>query len=314
MLGVADTQTIFVGAFLLGFAGQSKCQLTSYHFTVAVSQMMIALSVIVFSVALVRTYWRNPLAAGLRVLMSLGAFVGVGLMIFRKANYAPDWPPPSTRKESALLLPVACLLETDLRTRSEHQAKQAKVEMGFGRSTSWPMERFFFMALIVAFIVAHTSVPIRYVENRNRGGEHGPWGRRWTKFRGWVTVAYWASMIVPPTFISIWCWVHVYKARDWVKNSGWMETPNTELMIWDAGQLIALGVLITVLNNVLTEAWKRDSKDAARPKDEAFERLRNADASSAYEERRPNSYPMVYMGRDLLTEYQGYEDTPSRRW
>jgi len=314
VLGAADTQTIFVGAFLLGFAGQSKCQLTSYHFTVAVSQMMIALAVITFSVALVRTYWRNPLAAGLRLILSIGAFTGVGLMIFREANYAPDWPPPSTRKDSAILLPVACLLETDLRTRAQQQAEQRKAELGFGSSTSWPAERFFFMALIVAFIVAHASIPIRYAENRNRDGQHGPWRARWTKWRGWVTVAYWASMLVPPTFISVWCWIHVYKARDWVKNSGWVETPNTEFVIWDAGQLIAIGVLITVLNNVLTEAWKRDGKDAERPRDEAFERLTGGDASSAYEERRSNSYPMVPMGRDARIEYQGYEETPSRRW
>lgn len=90
VLGVVDTQTIFVGAFLLGFAGQSKCQRTSYHFTVAVNQMMIALSVIVFSVAVVRTYWRHSLAAAFRLFLSIGCFVGVGLTIFRKANYAPD--------------------------------------------------------------------------------------------------------------------------------------------------------------------------------------------------------------------------------
>ncbi|KAF2826660.1 hypothetical protein CC86DRAFT_466513 [Ophiobolus disseminans] len=314
VLGVADTQTIFVGAFLLGFAGQTKCRLTSYHFTVAVNQMMIALSVITFSVALVRTYWRNPLVAGLRLLLSFGAFVGVGLMIFRKANYAPDWPPPKTRKDSAILLPVACLLETDLRTRAQEQADESKADLGFGKSTAWPLERFFFMGLIVAFIVAHLSVPIRFAENRSRDRQHGPWRARWTKFRGWITVAYWAAMLVPPTFISVWCWIHVYRVRDWVKDSGWMETPNAEFMIWDAGQLIAIGVLITVLNNVLTEAWRRDSKGAGSPRDGAFQRLTGGDASSAYEERRSNSYPMAHMGRDVRTGYQGYEEAPSRRW
>lgn len=314
VLGAADTQTIFVGAFLLGFAGQSKCELTSYHFTVAVNQMMIALAVITFSVALVRTYWRNPLAAGLRLLLSIGAFTGVGLMIFRKANYAPDWPPPSSRKDSAILLPVACLLETDLRTRAHEEAERAQAELGFGKSNAWPWERYFFMALIVAFLVAHASVPIRFAENRNRDGQHGPWRLRWTKFRGWVTVVYWASMLVPPTFISVWCWTRVYQAREWVKSSGWIQLPNTEYVIWDSGQLIAIGVLITVLSNVLTEAWKREGKDAKRPKDEAFERLTGVDRSSAYEERRSNSYPMVHMGRDTRTEYQGYEEAAPRRW
>jgi len=312
VLGAADTQTIFVGAFLLGFAGQSKCELTSYHFTVAVNQMMIALAVITFSVALVRTYWRNPLAAGLRLLLSIGAFTGVGLMIFRKANYAPDWPPPSKRKDSAILLPVACLLETELRTQAQQQAEKAEAKLGFGKSHAWPWERYFFIALIVAFVVAHASIPIRFAENRNRDGHHGPWRLRWTKFRGWVTVAYWASMLVPPTIISVYCWTRVYQVRDWVKNSGWIQLPNTEYVIWDSGQLIAIGVLITVLSNVLTEGWKREGKDSKRLKDGSFERLTESD-TSAYEERRSNSYLMAQMGHDTRTKDHGYEEASSRR-
>ncbi|KAH7067916.1 hypothetical protein FB567DRAFT_615504 [Paraphoma chrysanthemicola] len=309
VLGAADTQTIFVGAFLLGFAGQSKCQLTSYHFTVAVNQMMIALSVITFSVALVRTYWRNPLAAGFRLLLSFGAFVGVGLTIFRKANYAPDWPPPESRKDSAILLPVACLLETSLRTRAEHQAEENTAELGFGSSNAWPPERFFFIALIVAFLIAHFSVPIRYLERRRSSLP-----AKWTRFRGWITVLYWASMLVPPTFISVWCWIKVYKTREWVKRSGWMESPNTEFVIWDSGQLIAVGVLITVVINMLTETWKREEKEGGedRPRSRAFEPLKG-DGASGFEERRgTNEYPMGPVRFDARTGYAGYQDYSRR--
>jgi hypothetical protein len=288
VLSAADTQTIFIGAFLLGFAGQSKCQLTSYHFTVAVNQMMIALSSMTFSVALVRTYWRNPLAATFRLLLSTGAFVGVGLTIFRKANYAPDWPPPKKRKDSAILMPVACLLETDLRTRSQQQAKS---DIGFGKPTAWPVERYFFIALVLAFIVAHLSIPIRFAESR----KYAP--KRWTKFRGPFTVMYWLFMLLPPTFISVWCWAKVYETREWVRDSGWMETPNTEFVIWDSGQLIAIGVLITVINNMLTEAWKREGK----PREESFQRLPGA----GFEERREDEIPMVPMGYNMRTEYGG---------
>ena len=260
MLGVSDTQTIFIGAFLLGFAGQSKCQLTSYHFTTAVNQMMIALSVMVFSVALVRTYWRNPLAAAFRLLLSLGSFIGVGLTIFRKANYAPDWPPPDSRKDSAILLPVACLLESDLRARAEAQARASQSDLGFGSSSAWPNERWFFIALVIAFLVAHASIPVRFAERRVREGTNYA---QWTRFRGFVTVIYWAYMLIPPTFTSIWCWIRVYQTRKWVNNSGWIGSPNPEMVIWDSGQLIAMGVLITVMMNVLTEALKRKGKAAA---------------------------------------------------
>jgi hypothetical protein len=238
--------------------------------------MMIALSSMAFSVALIRTYWRNPLAAGFRLLLSIGAFTGVGLTIFRKANYAPDWIPPSSRKDSTLLLPVACLLETELRVQVQAQATS---DIGFGKSGAWPTERYFFIALVMVYIVAHVSILLRHLERRNLGS------KTWTKYRGLFTVVYWAFLLGFPTFISVWCWVKVYIARGWVRDSDWMETPNTEFVIWDLGQLIAIGVLITVIMNVLTEMWKRESK----PKREPWQRV----PSASYEHRRGDEFPMI---------------------
>jgi len=256
VLGVADTQTIFVGAFLLGFAGRSKCKLTSYHFTVAVSQMMIALSALTFSIALVRTYWRNPLAAAFRLILSVGAFIGVGLTIFREANYAPYDALKHSSKDSAILLPVACMLEMDLRSGAEEQARENQANLGFGNATAWPPERFMYIVLGVAFIAAHISVPIRFAESRDRAP------KVWTEKRAFVTLIYWILVLLTPIVTSIFCWFRVYTMREWVAGSGWMEDPNTEMIVWDSGQLIAMGVLITVIMNVLTEAKEREKKDA----------------------------------------------------
>jgi hypothetical protein len=263
VLGVADTQTIFVGAFLLGFAGRNKCKLTSYHFTVAVSQMMIALSVLTFSIALVRTYWRSPFAAGFRLLLSIGAFVGVGLTIFREANYAPYGALNHSNRDSAILLPVACLLEMDLRSAAEEQAHQNQAELGFGNATAWPPERYMYIVLGVAFIAAHMSVPIRYVESKDRAP------KVWTDKRAFVTCLYWLVVLLTPIVTSTFCWLRVYTMRKWVAESGWMEDPNTEMIVWASGQLIAMGVLITVIMNVLTEAKERKKKDVEERRGEA---------------------------------------------
>jgi hypothetical protein len=153
----------------------------------------------------------------------------VGLTIFRKANYAPDWPPPPERKDSAILLPVACLLEMSIHDTVVDQAQVHGFDMGFGKATSWPVDRYCFITLTIAFIVSHLSIPIRYAASRHSASA------KWTKFRGWFTIGYWALILVPPTFSSMWCWTKVYIARGWVKDSGWMEAPNTELVIWDEG-------------------------------------------------------------------------------
>ncbi|CAN9144198.1 unnamed protein product [Alternaria sp. RS040] len=260
IIGTADAQTIFVGAFLLGFAGQNKCTLTSYHFTVAVNQMMIALSVITFSVALVRTYWRSPLAAVFRLLLTIGSFIGVGLTIFRQENYAPD---ESVTKfhmdspmDSAILLPVACLLETELRDAVEKQAKDSEAELGFGKATTWPPERIFYIFLVVSCLAAHISIPLRFYFGKSR--DNTP--VKWTYRRMILTAVYWLWVLLPPILTSVFAWGHVYQLREWIANSGWMADPNTETMILDSGQLIAMGVLITIIMNVLTEAKEREKK------------------------------------------------------
>lgn len=231
---------------------------------------MIGLSVMTFSVALIRTYWRNPLAALFRLLLSIGCFIGVGFAIFRKANYAPDWPPPSSRKDSVILLPVACLLESTLRSRAESQAKQGSADLDFGSSTKWPYERWFFIALVIAFLQAHVSILSRFVEKKNhaRAMKNHTRAKNRTRAKrnnccGFVTAIYWFCILTPPTFTSVWCWIHVYQAREWVRKSGWIGSPNPEMIIWDLGQLVALGLLVTVIMNMLTEAMKREAKGSA---------------------------------------------------
>jgi hypothetical protein len=40
----------------------------------------------------------------------------------------------------------------------------------------------------------------------------------------------------------------------------WIGSPNSEMVVWDSGQLIAMGVLITIMMKVLTEAFEKDMK------------------------------------------------------
>lgn len=304
ILGIADTQTIFIGAFLLSFAGSTKCSLTSYHFTVSVDQMLIALSAFVLSVALVRSYWRNPFAALLRLSLETASFIGVGLTLFRQLDFAPDYPPPKGRKDSAILLPVACLLESGLRKRSEEVANQANATIGFGSISTWPLERRLFIPLAAAFIAAHVSVLVRYVEGKiakedealQKPSDDSSWyeiqylwiRRQWLKVLNvcvaslrrhgvltyWsdsrisITVMYWVLVVAFPLGTSIWVWVRVFQARNWVRESGWIAEPNPEFNFWDAGQLTALGTIITVIMNVLSELWKRDDKETRQKKRE----------------------------------------------
>jgi hypothetical protein len=70
-----------------------------------------------------------------------------------------------------------------------------------------------------------------------------------------------------------------------------MESPNTEMTVWDSGQLIAMGILITVLMNMLTAAWERKKRDAKKEiEDGAYKPLMPRDRSQTI--RTPRSMAM----------------------
>jgi hypothetical protein len=124
-----------------------------------------------------------------------------------------------------------------------------------------------YIILGVAFIAAHMSVPIRYAESKDRAP------KVWTDKRAFVTCLYWLVVLLTPIVTSTFCWLRVYTMRKWVAESGWMEDPNTEMIVWDSGQLIAMGVLITVIMNVLTEAKERKKKGGEADGEESYEML-----------------------------------------
>lgn len=260
VLATSDYQIILVGAFILSYAGKGKCELTSYHFTTTVDLMMISLSVIVFSVALVRTYWRHPVAALFRVLLSVTVFIGVALTVFEKNSYSPEWIPPRGRHDSAILLPVACLLEPDLYLRAKSQSEQSQADLGFHSPPSrWPAEKYFYILLALAFLTAHVSVMVRRLQGRL--GEGNPTERKWSRSLGKLTIVYWLFVLLTPAGVIIACWVRIYLAREWVRGSGWISEPNPEFNLWDSGQLLPIvsGVVL-ILMATATEAKSTKAK------------------------------------------------------
>lgn len=85
-----------------------------------------------------------------------------------------------------------------------------------------------------------------------------------------------------------------------MNNSGWIASPNPEMTIWDSSQLIAMGILVTVLMNILTEAMKSGNKDTERMDRATFQELLSAEGvdrqgsvGAGFEERRSDAYPMA---------------------
>lgn len=85
--------------------------------------------------------------------------------------------------------------------------------------------------------------------------------RKWSKWRGFVTVLYWLSVLLTPSVAMGICFYGVTSARNWVKDSGWIKEPNPEFNLKDSGQLIPLiGGIVIVMTSVMSELGNRRKK------------------------------------------------------
>lgn len=256
MLGTADTQMVLVIAQTLNFATLGKCGLSAYHFRAAVDAMLISYSSVVLSVALVRSYWRSIPTAAFRVILSLGVYLCIVLIFSTGTSFAADWPPPASRNDSLILLPVACLLESDLFAEVRSQLdEQPNAMRGSIDSLAFPTEIVFLILLGTVFLLAHCATVIRRVNGRH--GEGNTVVKIWkNKWHGILAIVYWIYVLFTPAIISIWCWVQIGLTRDWVSKSGWQGNPNPEDNVWDTGQLIPLLSIILLLVSVSNTIWE----------------------------------------------------------
>lgn len=265
VLTAADTQIIFVCAFVVSFVAKTKCELTAYRYGVALDIMNMGLSVIVCSVALVRTYWRHPLAAFFRTLLTVAAFICVALTVSYDNSFAPEWPPASEYQASAVLMPLACVLDSGLRGNATRQADAADARLGFhGSALKRPPERVHFIFLCIACAFAHLAPLCRRVIQGRHVESTTLIMRTWSRGHGWFVVLYWLIVLGIPMVVAPWAWTNVYKARVWVRDSGWISTPNTEWDLYNADQLIpGASVIILLTMAVLTELCSTQKKDSS---------------------------------------------------
>lgn len=115
LLATSDSQTLLALAYGVNFLSAGKCDLSAYHFTIAVKIGLIICSNFVMSNFIIRKFWNVPLSAFLRYVSILLLIASLGWMTsYQNRRSNPEWQPPSTRSSSAILLPASCFLDADL--------------------------------------------------------------------------------------------------------------------------------------------------------------------------------------------------------
>jgi len=260
ILAISDAATLLGLAYYFNFMLAAKCDMSTYHYYVALDTILFTCSTTTLAALLSRAYYWSSLAALFRFLLALAHFLFVGLLLFYQSTRTvrlPEWlpPPAAVRSDSAVLLPVGCFLDRDLLNHwspfrpfwEEHHTAAQRARIGESSSPAKSPEFVLYVMLLLCFVATHASSAVRRWQSRRKRAV--PTARRWL---GACVVAFWLLAVCVCIAMDCVCVYHVLALRSWVHASGWMAggRANPENDIGGLGQLAAvfgLGAVIMVI-------------------------------------------------------------------
>jgi hypothetical protein len=239
MLNVSDAQTMLAIAFGINFGLLAKCNMTAYHFGVALDTILICLSTIIFSFTMVKDYWKTWATAIIRFVASIIIFISLGAFTISNRGNFPQWPLGDQATDNLALLPAACLQNNNLfQQLNSSLSDNDRNSLNLGKVTTLRTEEVFFYILVVMFFVGIASHPIRQCCGRKVAQHKGT-----KRHKGWRTT--WILIRCIPIAIAIKCWRDIAVSRTWAAKSGWLNNSgphhqDAELNAGNIGQVLAL--------------------------------------------------------------------------
>ncbi|KAK8108211.1 uncharacterized protein PG998_010224 [Apiospora kogelbergensis] len=248
VLTCSDQQVFTGAAYALTLRYWQGCKISAYHYNIVGNMMLISCATHLLSVTIVRHYWRYPALAFLRVLCITGVFTVTGLlMVNQNASDAeirfPTDVPPANATSSLLFLSAACfetdkspLHDTFKNTTSDAEAffaKNIRDSAPGNHINGWN----WYILLLLYYAAAIVAEGVRFV--RRRKGQAG-WGgtlarqvSRIIKPRSnlrtlmkYGNIAYLAGGILVSAIAVVNSISYIFKLRNWVARSGWIEEDN----------------------------------------------------------------------------------------
>ena len=242
-------QQVFTGAaYALTLRYWQGCKISAYHYNIVGNMMLISCATHLLSVTIVRHYWRYPALAFLRVLCITGVFTVTGLlMVNQNASDAeirfPTDVPPANATSSLLFLSAACfetdkspLHDTFKNTTSDAEAffaKNIRDSAPGNTINGWN----WYILLLLYYAAAIVAEGVRFV--RRRKGQAG-WGgtlarqvsriikprSNLRKLMTYGNIAYLVGGILVSAIAVVNSINYIFKLRNWVARSGWIEEDN----------------------------------------------------------------------------------------
>ena len=254
LLAAADAQLVFIIAYGTAFYSIWKCQVSLYHFSVAIHMVLIGLSTSTQSYTITRKFYKAPLMLILRAVIFWIGYVGLELTTAGNPsdkNFTVTTKiPGKTQTDSVILLPAFCLLDDFFGTISNLTFEQQIYLAPKGQP-----EIILFQLVSQGIVSGATNVfaigynIFLFWRRRRYPDAEEPRTPGWAilvkiifKLLGWIFCF----------FFTMWNLSSIIRLRNWINSSVWLErvdniNPERVIQSQGLGQLVPLVTLITIL-------------------------------------------------------------------
>jgi hypothetical protein len=257
LLAASDTQTILSMAYWVNFYLDGKCELSAYHYSLAMDIGLITLSSFVASTLTVRKYWKTPLTATLRFICIIIVLSLIAPILNQQRSQPKFFEllPNFKRKTSAIFLPASCFLDPDFGVFENVKDQRINEQIGNPQNTA-PCYIIFGILNIIILVLGLIRNYLRAYFDRLNPGESKP-----KAFKRYFLRLYrgFAFLVIIAT--TAYAWAHIGYLRAFVTASGWIQLnsnhENPENTVGGIGQLVPLFSMLTILFTFATELVKR---------------------------------------------------------
>ena len=270
ILSAADTQLLLILAFGVSFYSSFQCEVSLYHYLIAIHMIQVGLTTSALSYTLARSSYKSYISLLIRTALFWIDWAGLTRTLdhnhFEVDAQFMRKVPSGSQRDSIIVLPAFCLLEGmfDPLNGLSQPEQSHLTHTGLTRVTNYSITivgclggvAFIGTYLHLGYLLC-TKQYYRFRDDNDRVAS--------TKRKAWQKVIrfLWGCCRLTSwglcTAFLIWNWVSITSLRDWINGSVWIDlvdNKNPERGVKGIGQftpLVALGAIVLTFTNSLSK-------------------------------------------------------------
>ncbi|KAK4224017.1 hypothetical protein QBC38DRAFT_33918 [Podospora fimiseda] len=281
----SDQQVFTGGAYAIALRYAKACSVSAYHYNIVSNILLVTCATHLMAMVISRHYWEHKWVAALRMIVITLVYGITGILLSNRGSEEMGFPTKipdynEDQKGDIMFLPAACFQSGKFMLGEVLQktwnARSAK-DFFTGQVHGWTNFLVMFLFYALALLISLGRLVRRGMDHEGRRKRFIFWFKRRFKFLFSIRRFFYIFFgLYLAAGIGVSCWtvviaaLHVFKLRDWVHKSGWMELVNGRIEEKDPstfGQLVpVLLISLTVFSflQAISDRMRLQRKFTAR--------------------------------------------------